>query len=146
MVILGGVKVGERHHLSSDGAAKYTRFAELVDVREGTLFLCIARIENDGTVLRSNVGSLAVYLGGIGRDGEENAQELGESDLGGIESDLHRLGMPRFTAAHDSILCRLRFASRITRDHILHAFDVLEDAIHAPETSSRQHGNFLGGS
>ncbi len=81
MVRLGGVEMGERHDLGDDRAGEYVGFVQLVDIGERNLLLRVVGIEDHRPVLRSHVGSLAVQLGGIGRHGEEDAQQLGVRDF-----------------------------------------------------------------
>src|SRR5256885_9678146 len=47
------------------------------------------------SVLRPRVRSLAIQLGGIVGDREEDAQELAKRNLRGIEGDSDRFGVPR---------------------------------------------------
>jgi hypothetical protein len=66
-------------------------------------------------------------------------QYLTVGNLGRIEDDLDRLRVTGVAHAHHSVLRGGLVAPGIARQHFLHAADMLEDALHAPEAAAGQH-------
>ncbi len=81
VIVFRGIECLERLRLRDDGPGIDFGGIELRDVGLSDAFLVRAGIENQGTILRTSVGPLAVPLRGIMRNGEKNHQELAERDL-----------------------------------------------------------------
>ena len=94
-------------------------------------------------VLRAHVGPLAVHLGRVQGDREEEAEDLPVGDLCRVVADPHRLGVARGARAHGRVVRSLRRAARVAGDGALDAADVLEHALHAPEAAACEHDGLL---
>ncbi|MNG24979.1 hypothetical protein D3C84_1097680 [compost metagenome] len=75
-------------------------------------------------------------------------QQGAVADLARIEGHLDGLRMTSITVADMLVLRRIGCTAGITGDRILHAFDMLEHPLDAPEAASGEHCGFaasLGG-
>src|SRR5215813_1976301 len=100
MVGLGGVEGAESVHTSDDGPGECLALLELGDVRLRDPPLRFVGVEDAGSILAADIGSLAVELGGIVDNREVDLEHLAIRQLFRIETDLHRLGMPGPAPAH----------------------------------------------
>jgi hypothetical protein len=131
-----------------DGGVKDAGLVELADIGLGGIGLCGAGREDRRPVLRADIRPLAVQLGRVVRDREEDLQQLPIADLLWVEGHLDGLGVPGVAVADELVLRRLCFPAGIAGDRVRHAFDVLEDTLHAPETATgedRRLGRGLSG-
>lgn len=71
MVCLGNVEATESGHLGHDWPAERLCRCQLIDVRLGDPLLRIARVINRGSVLSSDIGTLAIELSRIVGYGEK---------------------------------------------------------------------------
>ena len=82
VVVLGReearVSVGAR----DDRSVEDLRFVDLGDVGVGDIFLNVVLREDRGSILFTDVGALAVELGRVVDDGEEDAEQLSEASPG----------------------------------------------------------------
>ena len=76
VVIFGAIESFERNDLGHDGLRKHFGLIELLHVGLGDTLLILARKENDGAILRTGVGTLAIEFCRIMRNGEEHFEEL----------------------------------------------------------------------
>ena len=74
MVVLGGIKFFKIVDLGGDRLIKSIRGFELLNISGRNLFLFWSGGKNGGTILPSHVCPLAIYLGRIMANGEENFQ------------------------------------------------------------------------
>ena len=93
VVSLCGKESFEGSHLSHDGVRENTRLVQLIDVSLSNLSLLLIGIEDHGTILGSDVGSLAVELCRVGGHRKENSEQFAEPNLRRVISDLHGLCM-----------------------------------------------------
>jgi hypothetical protein len=140
MISLRRIKPLQRHDLSHDLRGKDASGIELSNVGLGDVFLFIVRVEDDGSVLRALVRALAVELGRIQRNREEDAKQLPISDLGRIVDDLDRLGVAGFAGADGLVFGGLGRAARVAGGRADHPLYVLEHGLDAPEASSGNDG------
>src|SRR5256885_10678042 len=99
-------------------------------------------IEDRRTILRPGVIALAIERGRI-VDHEEHLQDLLERHLPGVEGELRYLGMAGFPRADLLVTGVRRRAAHITRLDRIHALEVVEYGLQAPETASGKSGDFL---
>ena len=104
VVVLGReearVSVGAR----DDRSVEDLRFVDLGDVGVGDILLNVVLREDRGSILFTDVGALAVQLGRVVDDGEEDAEQLSEAHLAGVVGDLYGLGVPGGTRPHRFVL------------------------------------------
>src|SRR6266498_686894 len=100
-------------------------------------------IENDRTVLRSHVGSLAIQRGGIVRF-PADGQKILVSNLAGIIGDLDHFGMAGLAGADIFIGWICRLAPGIAACDGLDPVEPLENRSHPPEPSSAERTHRFG--
>src|ERR1700733_4362605 len=76
------------------------------------------------------------------RHREIDLQDAPIGDLARIVSDLNRFRMARIAVRGHLVMRGRLVAASIAGDGVGHAGDMLEDALHAPETSPRNHRDF----
>src|SRR5579863_5226509 len=81
VISLSRIKSLQRDHLGNNGAGKDFGFVELCNVCLSDPFLLVVGIPDRRAVLRAFVWTLTVQLGGVMGHGEEDAKQLGVSDL-----------------------------------------------------------------
>jgi hypothetical protein len=81
MVVFGAIESLEWNDLGHDGLRKNFGLIKLFYVGSGDSPLILACEENDGTILRAGVGTLAIQFCRIMRNREEYFEELSQSDL-----------------------------------------------------------------
>ena len=94
MVSLGFIKRLQRHDFGDDGLPEKLGTVELRYVRLRHFFLLFIAIENRGSVLRSDVGALAVELSRIMGDGKKHFEQLAVRDSGRVVRDPNGFSMP----------------------------------------------------
>jgi len=141
VIVLGGEEGLKRRQLGDNGVCKKLLGAHFFDHRFGIDFLGIRSVEDRRAVLGAYVRALAIK-GGRVVDGEEDVQQVREGDDGGVEGDLHGLGMPRGAAANLFIGGVWAFAASVAGNHICDAPDLVKDRFKAPEASTGKHGFF----
>ncbi len=77
-------------------------------------------------------------------DREEHLQDFPVGDFLRIEDDLDGFGVTRIAVAHDFVLGRALLAPRVAGQHALHAVEMFEHALHAPETAAGKHRLLFG--
>src|SRR5262245_4035069 len=119
MVGLGGVEGAQCVHPSDDGPGERLTLLELGDVGLRDPPLRFVGVEDAGSILAANIGSLAVELCGIVHDREVDLEHLTIRQLLRIEADLHRLGMPGPAPAHHLVAGRLPRSARVAGQRAL---------------------------
>src|ERR1700690_3869847 len=76
------------------------------------------------------------------RDREIDLEYAPVSDLARIVCDLHRFRVARIALRSHVVMRGRLVAAGIAGDRVGHAGDMLKDALHAPETSARNHRDF----
>jgi hypothetical protein len=112
---------------------------ELGDVALDRLLLRCIDIEDRRPVLRADVGLLPVELRRIVGDREVHLQQRRVADLLRVVGDLHRFGMAGHAGADQLVASRFLRAAGVAGHRLDHAFDALEDALHAPEAAAGEH-------
>ena len=84
VVLLGGVESRQGNHLSHDECGKNLRLIQLLDVCLGDPFLLRVRVKDHGSILRSDIGSLAVQLRRIVCDLKKDVEQLPIGTLRGL--------------------------------------------------------------
>ena len=126
----------QQYDLRHDASLEHLRIVQLVDVRPRDALLFGVREENNRTILRSDVRPLTIQLSRIVRDRKEDLQKLPIGDLRGIISNLNGLRVPAPAYFHDFITRGVCCSTRISRDRLPYALDVVEDGFDAPETTA----------
>ena len=116
---------------------------ELGDIGFGNPFLVVIFIEDDGAVLSSLVGALAVEFGGVVDDGEEHFEQLAVSDLGRVVGYLDGFGVAGSASANHFIVSGVPGAAGESGDGRLNALDMLEDTLDAPEAAAGKNGGLV---
>ena len=140
VVAFGVVEAQERGELSDDRLGKDMGRVKLRDVGHADLALVFAGIKDRRAIGCADVIALAVELGGVVGDGEEDAQKLAVGDLRGVVDDAHRFGV---AGGLGGDLCVGRGRGRaagVTGGGGEHALDALEDRLRPPEASSGEYG------
>src|SRR2546422_765743 len=122
-----------RHH-----ALEPLRVLERFLRRLGPLLLRVAAIKDDGTVLRAEVAELAGTFGRI-RVVPVGIEQRLVRDLRRIEDDAHRFDMTGDAELHLLVARTFCAASGIPGRHRLHAGDLVEDVLHAPEAAAAEN-------
>ena len=140
VVTLAGVEglgaFERRHDLRLPGAG----LLQLRHIGAPNPFLLRPAREQRAAILAAGIGALAIELGRVMRDREEDAQQRSVGDHCWIVGHLHRFGMAGQTAAGDFIDGGRARAAGITRHHGLHTLHPFEHAFHAPEAAAGKHG------
>jgi hypothetical protein len=139
VILLGGVKRPAHLYRRDNAFLERAAAIQLCDVRPGHRRLFGVGRKNRRSVLRARIGSLTIQLRRIVSDREEHVQQLPVADLPRIEGDLYRLGVTGRAAIGLFVGRRALCSARISGDRLLHAFDVLKDALHAPEAAAGKH-------
>src|ERR1700682_2905104 len=100
-------------------------------------------IENDGSILRPNVGPLSIQRGGIVVR-PKNVEQLVVTDLRGIELHFHDLGVAGFIRANIFVGRVFLFAPGIANSGFSDAFEPAKSFLNAPKTSRPEHRLFRG--
>ena len=114
MVVLRDVKSLQRLESRHDRTREHLGFVKLANIGFRYTALLIVGNKNGGAILTSHVISLPVEVSWIMGDREVNLQQLSESRLAGIVSDLDSLRMISVAAANSSIVGGRRTVARIT--------------------------------
>ena len=80
--------------------------------------------------------ALAVELGRVADDGEQDAQQGAVGDDGRIEGDLDGFGVAGPVFTDGAVIGRAGFATGVANDGVDHTFDALEDRLDAPEAAA----------
>src|SRR4030095_6803536 len=116
------------------------RRIELGDVGLCHLFLLVIGGKDCRAILRADIGALAVELGRVVHDGEEDLQNLAVGNLLRVVFDLDRFGVTGPAARHQIVVGGLLAAAGVAGDGVDYAGGVLEHALHAPEAAAGEHG------
>ncbi|MPN07893.1 hypothetical protein SDC9_155165 [bioreactor metagenome] len=117
------------------------RLAQFLDQRQRSVQLLVATDEDHRTVLGADVISLTIERRRV-VDDEKDFQQIAITQDSGIELDAHNLGMPGTAFANLTIGRMLDMTTRIAGRYRMHAFDLTEYRLQAPETAPAQHGRF----
>lgn len=132
VVLLADVEVGGGE---DEGVDLVATVAEHLDDGFGITFLSLIAVEEATAVLRAEVGTDAIGLGGV-VNLEEELAELRVGDLLRVELHDDRLNVVGEVVAHLSV-CRERLcATGITCQGAEHAFLAVELMLGAPETTA----------
>src|SRR5207245_8326935 len=96
---------------------------------------------NGRAVVRARVAARTVQRGRV-VNREERVQELVERHDGGIEGDLHDLGMAGGAGAHVLVRRVGHVAPRVARLHLLDALQLLKRGFEAPEAPAGEGRDF----
>ena len=121
MVGLRRKKNLQRSDLGHDRLAVDLGGVELGDIGVCDLLLLVGRGEDRRAILRAGVRSLAVQLGRVVRDREEDLQQLAVADLLRVVFDLHGFGVPGGAGRDHGVVGRHLAAAGITGDGVDHA-------------------------
>src|SRR2546430_15990278 len=99
-------------------------------------------VENRRAVLRAHVAALTVQCRRI-VNREEHVQQLVERYDGGIEADLHDLGVTGGAGAHVLVRRVGHMAPRVAGLDLLDALQLLERGFEAPEAAAGERGDFV---
>ena len=148
VVGLGVVEAFEGSDLGDDGLVEDVGGIELGDVGGADFALLVVDVEDRGTVGGADVGALAVELGGVVDDGEEDAEERAVGDLRGVIDDLDGLGVAGGFGGDLVIGGGGRGASGVACSRRDDSLNALKDGLRSPEASSGEDGGLLamGGS
>jgi len=73
---------------------------------------------------------------------EKHVEQIPVADLLGVESDLHDFCVPGGTCTHLLVRWIRTRAARVARDDALHAAQLAENRVDAPEAPGAQRGDF----
>ena len=104
-------------------------------------FLLRRKIVDRGTVLRADIRSLAVQRSGV-MDREEDVEEVAERDDPRVEIDAHHLGMSGRARTHLLVRRSRDVTAGVAGFHALHAAQVRERGLQAPEAAAAENGAF----
>src|SRR4029079_19403361 len=107
--------------------------------RLGELSLLLVMIENRRPVLVAAVAELAVFRQRIVVV-PEHVEQLLIADLGGVVSDLNRLGVPGAAGRNLFVGRLVALAAGIARGRADHARHLVEIGLHAPEAAAGEGG------
>src|SRR5258706_15706813 len=99
-------------------------------------------VEDRRTILRADIIALAIERGRI-VDHEEHLEDFPERHLLRVEGELGYLGMAGFPRADLLVTGVRRPAAHVTGLHRIHALEIVEYGLQAPETASGKSGDFL---
>ena len=111
----------------------------------GDALLVVARVEDRAAVLRAAVAALAVELGRVVGDGEEDAQELAVGELAGVVGDFDRLGVAGSAGAGGLVVGGGLVAAAVAAGDVADAGQALEDGLGTPEAPAGQDGGLRAG-
>src|SRR5215831_15767774 len=114
MVVLGFVKSLERFERRGNRLRKNVSRVELLDVQLRCATLLLIGIKDGRAILPADIVALAVEMGWIVGNREENLQNLTVGHLAGVVPDLHSLGVIRRSATNGSIVCGFLCAAGIS--------------------------------
>src|ERR1700677_1707206 len=133
VILLGRIKVGQRNDLRHNGRGEMRGGFGLGFF--GRLFLRVAAVENNRTVLRADVVALAVEGGRI-VGFPENFQQFFVRNDGRIELDLNHFGMAGIAGANVFVTGIGRRAAGKTGDDGFDSGNALKDRLGAPKTAA----------
>ena len=93
VVGLGVVEAFEGGELGDDGLGEGVGDFELGDVGGADLSLLVGGVEDGGAVGGADIVALAIELGGVVDDGEEDLEEFAVGDPGGVVDDFYGFGV-----------------------------------------------------
>ena len=125
-----------------DRTRKDTGRLELRDIRVRNPLLFVVGIVDDGTVLRTNIGTSPVHFRGIMRDGKIDLQQLSVANFCGIEFDANHFRVPRTAGANLLVGWILRRAAGVAGYYGIHPAELIEDGFRAPKTATAEHCDF----
>src|SRR5262249_48094621 len=102
-------------------------------------------IEDGRPVLASVVVALAVELGWVVGDGEENLQQLPEADALRVVANAQRLGVVGGAAADGLVVRGVCRSAGVARRGLEHAVQQLAHGLRTPETAAGDHEGLLAG-
>src|ERR1019366_7077429 len=137
------IKRLQRDHLGHDRMREDFGLVQLRDVGLRNPLLLIAAVEDHGAILRPLVRALAIQLRRIVRNGEKHLKQLPIGDLRWIVNDLDRLRVPGSSGANYFVFRGDGRPSRVSGGGADDALHMLENRLHAPETSAGKNGGLL---
>lgn len=144
VVVFGGEELGGGGEFGDNGVGEDLGGGQLVNGGLGGGALVFGVVEDGGAVLGAVVGTLAVEGGGI-VDGEEDVEELGVGDEGGVKDDADGFGVAGHAGADVLVGGVGEVAANVAGFDGNDAFEVEEDGFETPETASGEGGGFGGG-
>lgn len=135
MIIFRREEGVERREFGDDGGGEEIFGGELFNDFFGFDFLLITCVKNGRPVLGTDICTLAVE-GCRVVNGEEDVQQVGERDDGGVEDDSDYLGMACGAAANLFVGGVWTFAASIARNNVYDAPHLVKYGFEAPEASA----------
>jgi hypothetical protein len=143
VVGLGVVEAFEGSDFGDNGLAEDVGGVELGDVGGADFALLVVDVEDGGAVGGSDVGTLAVELGGVVDDGEEDAEEGAVGDLRGIVDNLDGLGVAGGFGGDLIVGGGGCGASGVACGGGDDSLDALKDGLRSPEASPGEDGGLF---
>src|SRR5271154_4276523 len=135
LVVLLGLPEGlGGEDLGGDGGAEAAGGVEFGDLCAGLTGLLVGVGEDDGAILRSPIGTLAVDLGGI-VEGKEGIEQAFVADAGGVEEELDHLGVAGAVGTDLFVGGMLERSPFVADGGVQNSRHLAETGFHAPETS-----------
>lgn len=147
MVWLGWVERGQGFKGSDNGPGEDFTLVELCDVRLGDVFLLIVGVENSRTVLRADIGALAIELCRVMSHGEKDFKQFPEADDLGIVGDLNGFGVLGFSGADGLVVGVVLVSPCVSGNDIRDPGNLFKDGFGAPKTPACQNksgGGLIG--
>lgn len=135
VILFGGVEVFEGLDPGDDLSLQ--PFLHLGGHFLGDLSLFFVLVEDGGTVLTAEIGSLAVEGGGV-VDGVEDLQQVPVADLAIVVEYFDHFGVAGGVGADFFVGRVCNVAVGVAADHIHYPVDLPESRIETPETASAQ--------
>jgi hypothetical protein len=141
MIFFGAPEPWRRLDLRHDWPIETSAFLQLVFRGFGSCSLLRRMVKDHGTILLSNIGTLAIQRRRIVVR-PENIKHLVVTDLRRIEFHFHHFGVAGFVRANIFIRWIILRSARVPNRGRDHAFQVAESLFHTPETTCAK-GGFL---
>lgn len=135
MVVFGGVEGTEGQKFGDDGGGPDLPGVEVGDDGLRLDLLVGSVVEDGGTVLRADIGTLTVGGGGV-VDGEEDVEQVRVADNDRVKADLDGLGVTGEPGAHLLIGGIGAISSGVAGNDAADAFDALVNCLQTPEAAA----------
>jgi hypothetical protein len=136
MIVLGRIEGATGLDLCDNRSIEYVRLVQLGDVGLGNARLLGTGWEDCGAVLSADIRSLAMEFGRVMGDRKIDLQNPAIADAVRVEGDLDRFRVSGGVAANHFVMRGIGCTTGIARDGTGDAFDMLKDALDAPEAAA----------